>query len=164
MLIRGDPETLLNGVSEKKWTRITGWQASRSTIRGCARELPQPLEKRSNVEYCEDESASKPWMYNWCQRRWACPSRSLIRPPLSRNTQSLNASSIEPVLPELWRCLPTSSYSISLLALQLVAPYIPLSSMFHTTPLKPDNWSISLLPVTTMLLADELRKVLRMRI
>lgn len=53
---------------------------------------------------------------------------------------------------------------IASMMLQLFAIYTPLSSVFHTTPLPPDAWLILMASPLIILIADEVRKILRLRI
>ncbi|MEM0368314.1 MAG: cation-transporting P-type ATPase [Desulfurococcaceae archaeon] len=48
--------------------------------------------------------------------------------------------------------------------LQLLAIYTPLSSVFHTAPLPPATWLILITSPLVVLIADEVRKILRLRI
>jgi len=67
----------------------------------------------------------------------------------------------------IWR-LPVNKWLIiSLfisLILQLIAIYTPLSIVFHTTPIHGATWPILLVTPLTILLVDEARKVLKLRI
>jgi len=50
------------------------------------------------------------------------------------------------------------------LALQLIAIYTPLSTVFHTTPLDVAIWPVLLIPPMAMLVAGEVRKLLKIKI
>jgi Ca2+-transporting ATPase len=67
----------------------------------------------------------------------------------------------------IWR-LPINKWLVlSLiisLTLQLIAIYTPLSTVFHTTPIDKATWPILLVSPLTILLVDEIRKILRVGI
>ncbi|MEM0031336.1 MAG: HAD-IC family P-type ATPase, partial [Desulfurococcaceae archaeon] len=66
-----------------------------------------------------------------------------------------------------WKLSPNKWLIVALavsMMLQLLAIYTPLSSVFHTAPLPPATWLILITSPLVVLIADEVRKILRLRI